>query len=261
MSVYGDASAKQQRAQEHINELQRIIDVWRKFDQNAFGIKVNPHTGDVTYYLKRVPALPESVALIVGDILHNLRSALDYMACGMVVAGGGKITSKTKFPVREVAEDWEKSGLEMVRGAKQEALEALRRIGPYKAGNYFLWLLHRLNNIDKHRLLIPVGAINSGRTLTPNEQAAEPKRGEKAIFVDTPRGRIKVSARPNSQFLLHDGQELLTVTAAEAENQMGFVFDIEIREPPLTEGTPVTFLLALMSSEVSVVLGELQFFV
>jgi hypothetical protein len=240
--------------------LQRIVDEWRKFDLDAFDIKQDTETGNVTYYLKRVPALPESIPLIVGDILHSLHSALDYMACGMVVAGGGEVTSKTKFPVREVAQDWEKSGLGLVKGAKQEALEALRRIGPYKAGNYFLWLLHRLNIIDKHRLLVTVGAINSGRTLTPNEQAAEPKRGESAIVVDTPRGRMRVSGRA-SQVPLHDGQELLTVTAAEAENQMGFIFDVEIREPGLTEGTPVTFLLALISSEVLLVLGELQFFV
>lgn len=212
--VYRQALAKQEWAEKHIEKLQTVIDGWRTFDIEAFGCEQNAETGDITYSLERVPVMPPEIPLIVGDVLHSLRGALDYVACGMVVAGGGVINSKTKFPIREVAEDWEVSGLRLVKGAHQQAIEALRRIQPYKAGNYFLWLLNRLNILDKHRLLVAVSGINSGRTLSPDEQAAEPKGGEDAFFTNGPRGRVKISAWTTPPVSLHAGQKLLTVPAS-----------------------------------------------
>jgi hypothetical protein len=259
--VYRQALAKQEWAEKHIDKLQSIIDGWRKFDIEAFGCKQDAETGDITYSLNRVPVVPSDISLIVGDVLHSLRGALDYVACGMVVAGGGGVTSKTKFPIREVAEDWEVSGLCLVKGAHQQAIEALRRIQPYKGGNYFLWLLNRLNILDKHRLLVAVSGINSGRTLSPNEQATEPKPGEDALFTNGPHGRVKFSGWTTPPVPLHAGQKLLTISASQADEQVGFFFDIAICEPGLTEGTAVTLLLRLISGEVRLVLSDLARFV
>ncbi len=40
---------------------------------------------------------------------------------------------------------------------RQEAIEAIDRLKPYKGGNEPLWKIHELNNIDKHRFLFTVG--------------------------------------------------------------------------------------------------------
>ena len=40
---------------------------------------------------------------------------------------------------------------------RQEAVKAIDRLKPYGGGNDFLWRLHGLNNIDRHRLLFTVG--------------------------------------------------------------------------------------------------------
>lgn len=46
-----------------------------------------------------------------------------------------------------------------MNGARQETFEAIDALKPYKGGNDPLWMLYRLNNIEKHRLLITVGSM------------------------------------------------------------------------------------------------------
>jgi len=41
---------------------------------------------------------PERLALIMGDGVHNLRSALDLAACELVSRNGGTVTENTAFP-------------------------------------------------------------------------------------------------------------------------------------------------------------------
>ena len=59
---------------------------------------------------------------------------------------------------------------------RKEAIDIIKDIKPYKGGNDVLWRLHRLNILDKHRLLLTAGAaafsFNAGqhfRAITPSE--------------------------------------------------------------------------------------------
>jgi hypothetical protein len=42
------------------------------------------------------------------------------------------------------------------------AIAKIDAIRPYKTGNDVLWMRHKLNNIDKHRLLLAVGSRYGG---------------------------------------------------------------------------------------------------
>jgi len=42
---------------------------------------------------------PEDLALIAGDAIHNLRSALDHIAWELVAAGSSEPNHRTQFPV------------------------------------------------------------------------------------------------------------------------------------------------------------------
>jgi hypothetical protein len=222
------------------------MDSFRKANPRPVGKKQNAETGDVTYYVQQVPVIPGEVPLIVGDILHNLRCALDYVACGLV--GDGNITSKTKFPIRRDAEDWEVSGLRMVDGASKDAIEALRRIRPYERGNAILYVLHALNNIDKHRLLLIVTLRNIARTMSEGEQVVgELLDKEGTIFAGD--GFPKVP--------LYAGQELLTVSAAQAQKDMGFLFQIAFAESCSAKGMPILVTLKLASDTVRKTVREL----
>jgi len=122
-------NVKVERAKKHFDEL--TVELKAFIETKPFRIETtrNPLTRRRTYTLVEVQPVPESIAAIVGDILHNLKSALDHLRVQL-----GK--AKRKQP-----------------GA-QKALDALH---PYDAGNKVLRLIHELDKIDKHIVLLAVG--------------------------------------------------------------------------------------------------------
>ena len=98
---------------------------------------------------------PESIGAIVGDVVHNLRAALDLIACEMVRAAG-QSDKDVYFPFSETADqlDHMMSKRHFDRaGARAVAL--LQSLKPYKNGNAALRVIHDLDIQDKHRALIP----------------------------------------------------------------------------------------------------------
>jgi hypothetical protein len=58
----------------------------------------------------KLPRMSSDVMTISGDIVHNLRSALDHLAHQLVIVGSGKEPSrKIEFPIAKVAAAMERS--------------------------------------------------------------------------------------------------------------------------------------------------------
>ena len=70
------------------------------------------------------------------------------------------------------------------------AIQAIDRLQPYKAGSRPLWLIHKLNIINKHRLVITAGQAN--------------------MAVSVPGGRKAVPATSEVK-LLNQGDKVFTV--------------------------------------------------
>jgi hypothetical protein len=243
MSAYSEALAKREWAEHHIQNLEAALLKFRQSDPCGIATKNDPETGDLTYYVSRVPVIPVEIPLIIGDILHNLRCSLDYLASGLV--GGSRMSSDAKFPIRSTsANDWEVSGLRMVRGASQEALEVLRRLRPYEGGDPRFVTLQTLNNIDKHRLLLTVCPKNTMQVLSEGGQFV----GDHLEHIGTVRLGSGVYAAVYSsddfpQVPLYAGQELLTVPASQAHQQVGFAIEVAFSEPALAKRMPVAFTI------------------
>src|SRR5437879_6404809 len=99
--MFEHAKLKIKRANKHILELEREMDAFRQTDFYRFFVEKNPETGRSTLVGEVVQAVPEPVPLILGDAIHNLRSALDLGACEIYTHDGGspKELNKVKFPV------------------------------------------------------------------------------------------------------------------------------------------------------------------
>jgi len=117
--------------------------------------------------LPDVPGIAADMALIIGDALHNLRTAIDYAYLGAVQKHAfPAFDSYTKFPAGETREDVESR----LKGRKIDVLSPklferiVSEIKPYVVGgNCLVKFLHDLDVSDKHWLLIPlmrVGWIN-----------------------------------------------------------------------------------------------------
>jgi hypothetical protein len=91
-----------------------------------------------------------------GDVVQNLRTALDHLANHLVAVAGNAPTRHTQFPIAKGADTYEAGKTKQVEGMRPEAVEAIDRLKPYKGGNDLLWKIHELNNIDKHRTLFTI---------------------------------------------------------------------------------------------------------
>ena len=103
--------------------------------------------------------IPEEAPLILGDAIHNLRSALDLMACDIVRAFNETPDRHTKFPFR----DSEQKLIAALNGGKIKAAGSgvvdliAKVIQPYPGGNgVALYALHDADIDDKHLLIRPV---------------------------------------------------------------------------------------------------------
>jgi hypothetical protein len=120
---------------------------------------IDPESGE---YVEKVFAVPEikRLALICGDVIHNLKTALDYAWHDSTHADSIVPIHKNKFPVyptREHLEQFIKSRKEQ-QSVVRLSDRLLNLIQPYKGGNTIgslIYALHQLDIRDKHQLLIP----------------------------------------------------------------------------------------------------------
>ena len=127
------------------------------------------HASDLSVPLARV-------GLTLGDAIHNLRSALDHLAYGLSISNKANLTQAEErtiyFPICGDASDWGRkveTDLRFVGGTDRDII---RRHQPYlrpdsiavsnaPVGFHPLLALHRLDIIDKHRL-IPTIVTDAG---------------------------------------------------------------------------------------------------
>ncbi|MBI1406517.1 MAG: hypothetical protein GC145_10375 [Caulobacter sp.] len=102
---------------------------------------------------------PMEIPLILGDVIHGLRSSLDHLAVDLARANG-RSGNAVYFPIADKADGLEKAIVSKNFGkAGEAACDLLRAIGPHREGNAWLRVLHDLDNMDKHKLIIPVRPI------------------------------------------------------------------------------------------------------
>ncbi|HST70038.1 MAG TPA: hypothetical protein VLI94_10315 [Solirubrobacterales bacterium] len=148
-------------ARKYAEELKEACDGFMKDNEAGSAMKVE-RDSDVGRLLVTVhlpDGFPEDLGRIVGGGLHQLRSALDNLAYQLVLTNGGTPTKSTAFPILLQPPDGgfaanTKKRLEGMSGTARAAIEGLQ---PYNAwpehpDNSTIWLIHELNNIDKHRI-------------------------------------------------------------------------------------------------------------
>jgi hypothetical protein len=251
--------AKLQWAEEHIKNLNATTDRFRKAHPDIVAAEPHEDLGEIWHKVAYVPSIPDPLALMLGDALYNLRAALDYLAHQLVVVAGNEPNGQTAFPIFDTADEyWERMGRK-VKGMRQPAMEAINRIQPYEGGfGHTLWQLHRLNNIDKHRVLLTIALINSGRTMTPSEEQQFAERFRR-VHGAYPTGTSRWRFLRGKEFPvpLNADYILLKVPISEAQEDMRFGFDIAFNERDVPAGTTVFVLLRMMSDQVFEVLRSM----
>jgi hypothetical protein len=118
----------------------------------------------------------------MGDVIYDLRSALDHLAWQLVIANGGTPVTpednagpSTAFPIfhsKEGAKGGPRPPVSIAGGVNTAALAVIERLQPYHRVDDPqldpLWQLSELCNTDKHRLLLVVGVTYDALVTTTN---------------------------------------------------------------------------------------------
>lgn len=151
-SPFLGAHLKITRAKEHIQELYTRAQIFSDENPHHIAVDVDPDTGNNVLRIAPAEPFPLILVTILGDALHNLRTALDYAWCTSCI----KCTDFTKFPARETRENFEAAINGLKENAREEVKHFLRdSVQLYRGGKCEILLdLHNLDIADKHRLLI-----------------------------------------------------------------------------------------------------------
>ena len=143
---------KTEQAKKHLRELETILSGFK--NESLYAI-VQSEQG--TQEFKNLPILSFEAVATSGDVVHNLRSALDHLAWQLVLTAGNEPKpGVTAFPIAKEAAAYESDKGKRVQGMEQRAISAIDALKPYKGGNEMLWKLHELDLIDKHRTVLSV---------------------------------------------------------------------------------------------------------
>jgi hypothetical protein len=149
---------KIQRAKKHLTDLELLM---AGFGDRNINVMIKKDDPQIPVYMPNQPVtltqIPFEAVAAAGDVVQNLRSALDHLANQLWLVNRSTPTRHTEFPISKNFATYERNKTRKVEGMRTDAKEAIDRLKPYSGGNEPLWRLHELNNIDKHRLLFTVG--------------------------------------------------------------------------------------------------------
>jgi hypothetical protein len=188
--------------------------------------------GYTSTHIDILSEFPLEISTMIGNILQDLRSSLDHMAYHLVTIGPGSgPTTRTYFPICATPAKYVSDAPAKVEGMGQGAIDAIRAIEPYQGGNgEILWHLAAMNNMDKHRLLIPVWSNLVAHSLLPS-QLQEIIRIRTGSYPNDPIPNFDDTfiAPSGGALLLDDGCILLTAPNSEMKDDMKFRINISVR--------------------------------
>jgi hypothetical protein len=218
---------KVERAKKHLTDLKLARD--RFVDSKPYRItrEYDPQTRYNTYRVFDVQIPDVEIALIAGDVIHNLRSALDHLAYQLVLVNGAVPTKQTAFPVFDDAAK-HKAGLAgKVKGMAQSAIDAINATESYQGGKGAgLWVIHYLDIADKHHALLTTLINVTGSSFTIPGYWERGYRGVGGVSF------------PNFGTRLKDG-DVIATREAEMDKDLNLTLDIAFTEPEVIEGRAV----------------------
>jgi hypothetical protein len=224
---------KVKRAKHHIADLDRQIHLFFIGKPNPYPLirEVDPEFGDLVFKLGKCSPIPEDFPLIIGDILQNLRTALDHLVWQLILSNGSvpKVPA-SGFPIMKSAGEYKSKSPRKVNGMAPEAIKMIDALKPYCEGSEDLFGLHILNNADKHRLLLVVGAAHTATRVTVR-------------LSPTPREfRVALPAPLKWSYPLKDGTELYRIfkdDISDFEQDPQFTFQIAFGDAEVMNGEPL----------------------
>jgi len=155
--------AKIERAKEHIRNLDADITTYINGADHSITTSLHPdpsQPGYVRHVVINGGAFPERISVVAGEVVHQLRSSLDHLIRQLVIAEGTEApTDNLEFPIFWEPEKYPAAARRKIKGVSSTAAARIESLQPYNSSmgmsaDHSLFVLHDLDRIDKHQLLI-----------------------------------------------------------------------------------------------------------
>ena len=154
--LYG-AQLRLKRTDKHITEAQELIQAF----SNACKDKILSEHRDnpLAFFGCEPPPLPPTLPVVLSDIIHNMRAALDYIIFELARLDTGKPQDGTQFLIEDIKSDPAKPNrgfdgrkAKHLKGLSPKHLGMVEALQPYN-GVEWTKSLRNISNPDKHRHL------------------------------------------------------------------------------------------------------------
>ena len=226
---------KIERAKQHIDDLNRAVTEY--LTQRPFELRIrqtcNPNRR--TVYTEVKVTIPEGFSLVLGDAVHNLRSAIDQLCWGMV-GNRAKNPRGVGFPFAD-REDALRDAIakKQMDIAPKTVIDEFYKLQPYPDGNKFLHAVNSLDVTDKHRniLLVYQGVKLTGAQMRELIYPREPNFSDNSLLSTVGDWEVQL-----------DGTEPIEVFDRKADYQP--TFTIGFGQEEALESLPLDFALENM---------------
>ncbi len=180
--TFDSARLKLKRAYQHISDLDIKRATFLDTRPCKVRAKYNPQSDRTGYIVEHLEDVPPDLSLVAGDAIHNFRSALDHLVASLVAANHQPVTSLTAFPVFESFSKDEIKSSRKIKGMSLPDKELLSSADLYDGRYIDLWGLHRLDIVDKHKLLIIHAISVDAMNYRFSDAELEDAIGQKGVF-------------------------------------------------------------------------------
>jgi hypothetical protein len=153
---FDGAWLKAKRANHHIDELRKALASYSEGGSYAISVQSEWDHSNTVATLEPSKPIPDDLPLIVGDAVHNLRTALDHVASAARRDLMGD-DAHAYFPFRRTGAEFatDTAALDAIEHAIPGARRiAIDEVQPYEKGKLGLYQLNALDKVDKHKKLI-----------------------------------------------------------------------------------------------------------
>ena len=252
---------KVRQAAEHLARFEMDCDAYLRDANVGLRHEVDAESGTVRVRLHADAEPPLSLGATIGDVLHNLQSALDSVAWAACQKDGAAALKEGQerriyFPADSDPDKWDDTARDKLPGIAGTDLEVFRRLQPWwwdqmsrdvgvdvplsYAEHRPLYRLHDLSRVDRHRVPHPVLA-RAGHTWLGHDEGVTVLDATVHRARDARPGEVFLEWRvdpPSSAADVHpDGEVVLALEEADGWVPRRAVDDLRAMQRAVVEAT------------------------
>jgi hypothetical protein len=222
------AYRRHSRADEHLTDLQGVIERIQQLGEYGVLAEQDPDTGEIGPSHAVLNPLKLDAGVLVAEIVHNLRAALDYLVYVLAESDAGTPQSGTQFLIEDSAQGFTGRSPRLLVGVSDEHVAIIRQFQPFK-GCEWTGILRELDNASKHREVLSVGVdLSVATALQMTEYVVG---GELDADGNPPSLGVEVYLKGPVEVLLPDRRQVVD-TLRYLHTQVGNVLGLFVWEFP-----------------------------